>query len=204
MYLFFDTETTGLPDFKKRSSDPAQPDLVQVAALLVDTNRVERASLNLIIEPNGWTIPDEMAKIHGITQEIAMEAGVDMFTACVAFRSLSRKATTWVAHNASFDLKMMKIQHRKAGLPWLLEEIENEDADQAVEIVDTCGAALYIVNLPPTPKMLRAGFDGPKRPNLGECVRFFFDRELEGAHDAMVDVRACRDIYFAMKDRANA
>ena len=59
-------------------------------------------------------------------------------------------------------------------------------------------AATPVLKLPPTPKMVRAGRTHFKSPNLAECVRHFFDEDLLGAHDAMVDVRVCKRVYFAM------
>jgi len=47
--------------------------------------------------------------------------------------------------------------------------------------------------------MLAAGFTKPKPPKLEECIRHFFNEELDGAHDAMVDVRACRRVYFHLQ-----
>lgn len=43
--------------------------------------------------------------------------------------------------------------------------------------------------------MLAAGFTKPKPPKLEECIRHFFDEALEGAHDALVDVRACARVH---------
>jgi DNA polymerase III epsilon subunit-like protein len=72
----FDTETTGFPLFKEPSDDPRQPHLVDIAALLHDElgNLVD--SFEAIIRPDGWTIPDEAAAIHGITNEMAMDMGI--------------------------------------------------------------------------------------------------------------------------------
>ena len=68
----------------------------------------------------------------------------------------------------------------------------------------TMEAAAPIVNLPPTERMLAAGFNKPKAPKLEEAIRFFFDESLDGAHDAMVDVIACRRIYFHLKNLEKA
>jgi DNA polymerase-3 subunit epsilon len=57
-------------------------------------------------------------------------------------------------------------------------------------------AATPVLNLPPTERMIAAGFDKPKPPKLEECIRHFFNEDLEGAHDAMADVIACRRVYF--------
>lgn len=55
------------------------------------------------------------------------------------------------------------------------------------------------MNLPPTERMRAAGFNKPKPPKLEECIRHFFNEDLDGAHDAMIDVAACRRVYFHLK-----
>ena len=75
--LFYDTETTGLPDFKAPSESAHQPHIVQLAALLVDMDTRETIqSMDVICRPDGWTIPDEVAAVHGITTEHAAEVGI--------------------------------------------------------------------------------------------------------------------------------
>ena len=75
--IFYDTETTGLPLFKEPDNHPSQPHLVQVAAHLVDMDtRDVVQSIDLIVKPDNWIIPDEVAAIHGITTEHANEVGV--------------------------------------------------------------------------------------------------------------------------------
>ena len=72
--LVYDTETTGLPLFREPSESPAQPHLVQLGASLVDLDtRSVLSSIDVIVKPDGWTIPDEVAAIHGITNEKAMD-----------------------------------------------------------------------------------------------------------------------------------
>jgi len=46
--------------------------------------------------------------------------------------------------------------------------------------------------------MLRSGRTNYKNPSLQEAYRHLFGRNFVGAHDAMADVRACRDVYFAL------
>jgi DNA polymerase III subunit epsilon len=56
-----------------------------------------------------------------------------------------------------------------------------------------------LVNLPPTAKMVAAGFNKPKPPKLAEVILFLFGEELQGAHDAMVDVRATARVHFHLQ-----
>ncbi|MFX6225932.1 hypothetical protein ABTF68_20865, partial [Acinetobacter baumannii] len=66
--LIFDTETTGIPEYKLPSEDPSQPHIIQIAADLVDLDtRRSLASLNTLIKPAGWVIPADVEAITGIT-----------------------------------------------------------------------------------------------------------------------------------------
>src|SRR5262249_27328942 len=74
--LIFDTETTSLPIWGKPSEDPEQPHIVELAAILVDTVTGREIEVyDRIVKPDGWTIPDEAAKIHGIDTERALAEG---------------------------------------------------------------------------------------------------------------------------------
>lgn len=73
MYLFFDTETTGLPrNWKAPVTDLNNwPRMIQIAWILCDTagNRINTHSY--IIKPEGFTVPVESSRVHGITTERA-------------------------------------------------------------------------------------------------------------------------------------
>ena len=68
-----------------------------------------------------------------------------------------------------------------------------------VEHACTMERSADTVKLPPTARQLAYGIKGYKRPSLMEAYQHFFGRPFEGAHDAMADVRACRDVFFALK-----
>lgn len=190
MILAFDTETTGLPDWGAPSDADHQPHLVQLAMILMDDDYTERSSVSLMIKPEGWTIPPEISEIHGITDEMAMAFGIPERMAARLYAQLvyGRQARA-VGHNVRFDLRIMRIAMIRAGITK-----ETLDA-QEVESFCTMTAATHIVNLPPTEKMVAAGFNKPKPPKLAECIQHFFGEELIGAHDALVDVRACVRVF---------
>lgn len=57
LLLVFDTETTGLPDWKKPSGSDEQPHIVQLAAHLVDDDdRKIIHTIDHVVKPNGWEI----------------------------------------------------------------------------------------------------------------------------------------------------
>lgn len=191
--LIFDTETTGLIDSKATYESPTQPHLVQLACILLDANGEQRAQVSLIVKPAGWTIPQAASDVHGITQEIADTYGVHLKVAVAAFTNLRAQADILVAHNISFDEMVMKAAiHRCKATP---------KSNGPAERFCTMDRSSTIVGLPPTARMVAAGFTKNKPPNLGEAVRFFFNEDLTGAHDAMVDAAACARLYLELRRR---
>ena len=48
--------------------------------------------------------------------------------------------------------------------------------------------------------MLAKGFREPKTPKLVEAYTHFFGKSFANAHSAMADVRACKEVFFRLKD----
>ncbi len=195
MLLFFDTETTGLP--VKGGALEQQPRIVQLAALLTTDEGEERACFSTLIRPQGWCIPAEAAAIHGISTERALEEGVNLKAALHVLYAWMGCARVQVAHNIRFDAQLLR---------WDSERAFGRAPDPASLPPPFCtmDAAAPIVNLPPTPRMVAAGFHRPKAPKLAECIRHFFGEDLAGAHDALVDVRACARVYLHLQRRKAA
>jgi DNA polymerase-3 subunit epsilon len=196
LILFYDTETTGFPVKKAPSADPRQPHLVQLALVTYDDAGQETDAQCVIIKPDGWEIPAEVIALHGISLERALAEGIPEAEAVALFVTTTDSARLRVAHNEAFDSKIMRIALLRAGTT--REEIE---AMEARPKFCTCEAAKPIVNLPPTRRMLDYGFNGPKPPKLAECMKHFFGEEFPGAHDALVDTRACARIYWRLQEK---
>lgn len=192
--LFYDTETTGLPDFKAPSEAAHQPHIVQLAALLVDLDtRQTIQSMDVIVRPDGWTIPDEVAAVHGITAEYAAEVGIPESLALSMFMELWCGRSR-IAHNEQFDARIVRIA---------LMRYRSEDSAEIWKSGPaecTARMATPICALPPTDKMKAVGRFHHKTPNLGEAYRHFTGNDLQNAHSAMADVLACRDVYFSIKE----
>ena len=185
MILIFDTETDGLII----KGQPV-PHLVQLAASLMDHAGHERACISLIIKPDGYEIPPKVAAIHGISTAIATDYGVPLIVAMGMLSNLIKISSSQVAHNAEFDVQIITAAFQRVNRPI-----------PSLNIICTKELATPIVNLPPTEKMVAAGFNKPKAPSLAECVRYFFNEEIVGAHDALIDVRACGRVYFEIEKR---
>lgn len=194
--LFYDTETTGLPLYSTPSDDPRQPHLAALAAVLIHlkTRQVVEA-IDVLVKPDGWTIPDEVIAIHGITNERAAAEGIPEAEAVDRLIALWRRADGKIGHNEAFDRRIIRIA---------LKRYRGEDlADAWYEspFNDTCFLATDIMALEATDRMKATGRGNkPKKPKLSEAVLFFTGRPLEGAHNAMNDVNGCIDVFFAIRD----
>jgi len=193
MILFFDTETTGFVDERMPLNNECQPHLVQIAAQLCDEKGKSISGFSFIVDPgigNNIFIPEKAAAVHGITNEIAVQLGVSRDFALSTFSHFYARCDLMVAHNIKFDKAVIEIAiARHYGRVKALSK----------PTFCTMEAAAPVVNLPPTQRMKDVGINKPKAPKLEECVRFFFDEPLDGAHDAMIDVDACRRVYFKLK-----
>ena len=187
MYLFFDTETTGLPrNYQAPLSDSDNwPRIVQIAWSLYDADGNHWESQNYIIRPEGFVIPEEVAKIHRITQARAMAEGVSLRPALEHFLEAASAAGFLVAHNIDFDEKIIGAELYRASL-------DNPFAS-AVKICTMKSSANVC--------RLDNGRGGYKWPNLMELHRCLFQTDFPEAHDAVFDVKACANCFFELKRR---
>lgn len=196
LLLFYDTETTGLPLWNEPSEDPRQPHLVQLAALLVDADsRKVQASMDVIIRPSGYVIPSDVSAIHGITTERALDVGISESLAVEMLLELWQSRLR-VAHNESFDARMIRIQLLRHGT----KIGRNPDDWKMAPAACTQTLATPVMQLPPTERMRAAGRYHHKSPNLGEAYKHFTGQTLADAHTAMADVQACMQVYFALHE----
>jgi DNA polymerase-3 subunit epsilon len=186
--LIFDTETTGMVLRESSPEDPRQPDLVQLGMLLVETEDwTPRARHSMLVKlPEGASIEEGERKAHGISEEDCRRYGVPLMVAGSLFNQLCMQADLIVAHNMAFDRSIMQTAlHRLGGKP---------DRMAGVRLLCTMEESTEILKLP-------GRFDSYKWPSLAEAYRHFAQRELEGAHDALVDSEACLTVFRGLVDR---
>lgn len=177
--LFFDTETTGLPPRNATWSECFKdyPHIVQIAWIFGDIEECH------IIRPEGWEIPEESVKIHGITMETAMERGERFASVIGRFLDLARKARYICGHNVTFDTSMVKANVRRE---MNLEQYERSGFEGALhpsKRIDTMTSCTQWVGA--------IGKSGKvKYPKLIELYDRCFPGETFPAHDALDDTRA--------------
>lgn len=194
--LVFDTETTGLPLWKEPSEDPGQPHIVELAASLVnlETREIIR-SIDVIIKPDGWTIPIECTNIHGITNERALEDGIPEKDAVDLLLAMLDEGEALgpvelIGHNESFDRRIVRIAIKRYLDPLVAEGgALPSERWKALKSFCTCWKSKPHTRLP-----------GNKLPKLSEAYQHFLKKPLQGAHSARGDVNGCLEIYFAIKD----
>ena len=186
MYLFLDTETTGIPrNYDAPASDLRNwPRLVQLAWVLTDAQANEISAAEYIVKPEGFVIPKDAAKIHGITTERAQSIGVGLQSVLAEIVASIQKASVLVAHNMRFDEKILGAELMRSGHPDLVGS-KNRTC--------TMHSATNFCRLP--------GPYGYKWPTLQELHLKLFNETFTGAHQALVDVRACAKCYFELKRR---
>ena len=197
--LFYDTETQHLPLFSEPSEDPRQPHIVQWGAILVDMDtREELETLDVLVKPDGWVIPDETIAIHGITNERAHAEGIPAIEALDRFMALwtTNDQVVRVGFNEPFDARMVRIA--------LFRHVNQAAADnwKSGLFHDVMKVVTPMCKLPPTEAMKRAGRGRQfKQPKLTEAYEHFFGEPLVGAHGALADARATLRIHFHLVDQ---
>ena len=177
--LFFDTETTGIPErsWNWDTDFEQYPHVVQMAWLhgcKVETH---------IIRPDGWEIPQETVDVHGITTEYALEHGEPFAAVVDMFIQDCHDAGLICGHNIHFDTSIIKAN--------ILRELGREYYD-ANDVENALYKGKRIDTMRPTMKWVDARMANGrlKFPNLSELYSRCFPGESFPAHDALEDVKA--------------
>ena len=181
--LFFDTETSGLCNWNLSSTEPSQPDIIQLGAVL-GTEQGELAVLNtLICPPWPWEMSPETEAVHGLGRDRIEAEGKPTPDIMSVFMDLVKQADVLVCHNTQFDAKLVRIALHRCGMD-LTPFLE-------AQFYCTMKRSTRFCNIP--------GPRGPKWPKLVELHNKLFEESFDGAHSAIADVRATARCFWEMK-----
>ncbi|MDK7375890.1 DNA polymerase III subunit alpha [Weeksella virosa] len=186
MYLIFDTETTGLPkDWNAPITDSDNwPRCIQIAWQLHDElgNLVEHQ--DYLVKPDGFDIPYDSERIHGISTALATEQGVPLEEVLDKFQKALAKTKFIVGQNLGFDINIMAAEFYRKGVENKLDQLP---------VLDTCTeTTAELLKLP-------GGRGGRyKLPTLTELHEFLFQVPFSEAHNATADVEATARCFFEL------
>lgn len=186
MFLIFDTETTG---FARNDNAPLTdfdnwPRLVQIAWQLHGANGALLGHGNTIVKPEGFDIPFNAQKVHGISTAKALAEGAPLNDVLDSFERAVSQATVLVGHNLQYDLNVMGSELLRAGRTNVLEAKTAYDT-KSDEVTGFCA--------------LPGGKGGKfKWPKLSELHQKLFNESFDEAHNATADVVATARCFLEL------
>ena len=186
MYLIFDTETTGLP---KRWGAPVSdtdnwPRCIQIAWQLHDEMGKLIEHQDYLVKPEGFNIPYDAERIHGISTELAEAEGISLAEVLEKLNIALSKTKFIVGHNLGFDINIMGCEFHR---------MDVESPMSSMPILDTC------TEVTATLLKLPGGRGGKfKLPTLTELHAYLFNSPFGEAHNATADVEATTRCFFEL------
>mgnify|MGYP003338420010 CR=1 FL=1 len=181
--LVIDTETTGLPPrgvLDITNSNKWECCRIVQFAWAKYTNTGTLISKECYtIYPDGYSIPDIAANIHGITTEKARNEGIDIIEVFNKLNNNLKDVDKIVAHNIKFDDSVIQSE---------IYRYKQND--------------LYIrwCNIKKECTMMMSSVPGKKWLKLNELYKQCFNKEPEQVlHRADSDVEICANIYFYLQ-----
>ena len=187
-FLFFDTETTGLPkdyDAPTHNTDN-WPRIIQLSWIITDDNQIIRSKHNYIVKPNGFSIPKESTSIHGITTDYAIEHGLNIDEVINNFVNDLSNVDYIVGHNLLFDKHVVEAE---------IYRIKKDYAHTWPKELCTMRSTVKFCKLP---GLYHKGYRFPK---LQELYYKLFGTDFFGAHDAFNDIKATVKCFWELKNK---
>jgi DNA polymerase III epsilon subunit-like protein len=175
--IVFDTETTGLPKHRNiyaKSMENNWPHIVSISWMILE-NDVPVDSRSYIVKPNGWVIPSESSRIHGISHEQAMQEGKDLQFVIDEF--ICQHYDLLVAHNLEFDENVLVN-----AIYWDLNRKNFLQFPHPKRCTMTLSQSIC--------KLPSAYTNWYKPPKLSELYKFVFGNDpiMKNLHSSMYDV----------------
>lgn len=196
-FLIIDTETNGLPDYKRPADAPGQPRVAEFAGIIIDHNgEVDREYQRFIKPPSSedgydWLMSPEATATNHITDEDLQTLGVPIEEVLTWYKDRILEGLPIVAFGAQFDCKMMRAEFRRAGWDDLFERTPN------ICLMRSARPFAKLVGR----ELTKAGGSNrgwPKHTDLADFCGAIYDRET--LHGALADARLSTVCFRYMLD----
>ena len=205
--LIFDTETTGLPKTKIMCEEYLEkwPHIVQFSFIIFDTikNGITLSKDFIIQIDDNIEIPQESINIHGVTNQISKEKGVNIEYVLKEFFYYLREVDQLIGHNVYFDINMLKIellriihkkkypQHHISAYKFDLHFLTNYE-----NIYCTLQESIDLCNIKAIDKF---GKEYIKYPKLSELHYSLFGVVPKNLHNSLIDILITLRCYIKME-----
>jgi len=159
-------------DLETTGINPTKDRIVQIAILKILPDGT-RKTLNEIVNP-GIEIPEKAAAIHGITNEMVKDKP--------SFKDIAHKVVNFIK-----DCDIAGYNSTKFDIPMLAEELMRAEVEfdfSKVKFIDV--QTIYHKKEPRT---------------LSAAYKFYCNKDLENAHNAMADVEATYEVLLSQLDK---
>jgi DNA polymerase-3 subunit epsilon len=162
-------------DFETTGLDTSRDRIIELGLVLHDEESGEKSSYEALVNP-GCSIPAETTAIHGIKDEDVADKP-SLKERLPKIVEMVDQCEVIAGYNVSFDLKVLMAEGRRLGSPLPLHSKSIWD-------------------------MQKIFFHHEPR-SLSAAMKFYCDKEIQGAHRALNDVEATLDVFQAQKKRYN-
>jgi DNA polymerase III subunit epsilon len=198
LIVVFDLETTGRPLRRNATAYDYHvwPFIVSCSWGIFDIRGHMIARRHMIRRPDGFVIPEDAARIHGITTSMALRDGIPLGQVADAFLAdlFQQNQVLLVAHNGDeFDRPTMAAELIRLG----------RDPSRFLRLahIDTMKASINFCRIPWAGRRRPKGVESPfKFPTLEELHERLFAEKFLEAHTPK-DVEACAKCFFELLNR---
>ncbi|HQW54627.1 MAG TPA: 3'-5' exonuclease [Saprospiraceae bacterium] len=147
--------------------------IIQIAIIRIDKATGTESEYYKLINPGPVFISDEAASVHGITSEMVRNKPTFDQVAKEIFDFIGDSDLSGYNSNR-FDIPILMEEFSRAGLRFEMDKRRTIDVQQIFYKME--------------PRTLKAAY------------RYYCKKEMENAHDAMVDVRATMEVLYSQLD----
>lgn len=186
--LFIDTETSGLPKKWNKPYDTPNnwPYVLQVAWLVYESNGTLVKEEDFFIQDDSIDIEPSAQKIHGITKEFLKQKGIDKQQVLSSLaKDIDQYCPLIVGHFLELDFHVLNAEYFRIKMPSPLMDKKHFCTMLNTKHLVRNPAANYL--------------------RLDDLYTLLFHGSLQQHHNALADVKATADCFFAMlqKDDIN-
>lgn len=137
-----------------------------------------------LVKPDGFNIPYDAERIHGISTELAEADGISLAEVLEKFNIALSKTKFIVGQNLGFDVNIMGAEFHRMGV---------DSPMSTMPVLDTCTeVTASLLQLP-------GGRGGKfKLPTLTELHSYLFNKPFAEAHNATADVEATTRCFLEL------